>query len=285
MTNPLARVVAGVAAVLTLASCARETDRPATDPLPAATPPTVTSRPTPTPDPVVMPDVTGLLAEVAALKIVRLDPGDRRGLGTTWERPVLVGCETRPGTIVRQHPPAGTLLRAQVEIRVREAAMDLTAFRGPCEPTDGDLGPVTGAEAALAREFYRFAADPSLGGPFAYVDIWVGIEGGPTAVRLGAAERASLNAWIIHTGYAERSGPFSPLDVVASSGGYFEVHEGIPGCAGTTDDVPDELVGLRAITLTPPRDTVGACMEWWGVTLFLDENHLIRGVALRLGSP
>jgi hypothetical protein len=45
------------------------------------------------------------------------------------------------------------------------------------------------------------------------------------------------------------------------------------------------LAGMRAISMTVPADTVGACMEWWGVTLFLDGNDNIRGVALRHGAP
>lgn len=164
--------------------------------------------------------------------------------------------------------------------------MDLDTFRGPCGAPDGDLGPVTGPDAEIARNFYRFAADPSLGAAFADGDLWVGIEGGgPAAVQLDAAERSSLDAWRLVALYAERSGPFSALDVVASTGGYFELHNGIPGCVATTDDVPDDLEGLRAITLTAPEDNVRACLEWWGVTLFLDDAGQIHGVALRFGSP
>ncbi len=42
---------------------------------------------------------------------------------------------------------------------------------------------------------------------------------------------------------------------------------------------------MRAFSLTAPTDTVGACTQWWSVTLFLDINNRIRAAALRLGSP
>lgn len=170
--------------------------------------------------------------------------------------------------------------------RFRDAA--LLRFRGPCEPSDGELGPVRGADARVAREFYRFAADPSLGGPFGTGGIRVGIESGPTKVYVPESQRNALTAWQVDTSYAERSGPFSPLDILASSGGYYEVHRGVlPACGfdAAGADAPPELEGLRAVTLTVPRDVVSACMDWWGVTLFLDSEGYVRGVALRLGSP
>jgi hypothetical protein len=74
--------------------------------------------------------------------------------------------------------------------------------------------------------------------------------------------------------------------VVASSGGYYELHDGVVAtCPSGNHQPPPELVGMRAISLTAPSDTVSACMEWWGVTLFLDTDAKIRGAALRLGSP
>lgn len=171
-------------------------------------------------------------------------------------------------------------------VAIRTAAIDLDEFRGPCAPPDGDLGPVTGADAVVARQFYRFAADPSLGAPFAPEDTWVGIEAGPTSVRLGAEERGHLPAWELDAAYAESLGPFSAPDLLARTGGYFELHRGVVGTCPTGDDrAPAELAGLRAITLTAPADTVAACMEWWGVTLFLDAADRIRGVALRQGAP
>ena len=45
------------------------------------------------------------------------------------------------------------------------------------------------------------------------------------------------------------------------------------------------MKAFRSISLTSPRETTDACMDWWSVTLYLDEDDLIRGVALRLGSP
>ena len=88
------------------------------------------------------------------------------------------------------------------------------------------------------------------------------------------------------TEYAERSGPFSALDVLAGSGGWYELREGVSGtCPESAGEAPPGLQGLRALTLSSPADVTSACLEWWGVTLFLDAQDRIRGVAMRLGSP
>ena len=95
-----------------------------------------------------------------------------------------------------------------------------------------------------------------------------------------------LTAWEVGTGYAERIGPFSALDLVAASGGYYNLHAGVAGtCPRGEGKAPPELAGLRTISLTAPTATTSSCMDWWGVTLFLSADHQIRGVALRLGSP
>ncbi|MDP3894163.1 hypothetical protein, partial [Nocardioides sp.] len=112
-------------------------------------------------------------------------------------------------------------------MRIRTAALDLDVFRGPCDPADGGRGPVVGADAELARQFYRFAADPSLGAPFVSGEVWAGIEDGPTARALGEAERRDLAAWQFDTMYAEAVGPFSSLDTLARSGGYYAMRRGV----------------------------------------------------------
>lgn len=244
----------------------------------APTTPAATSEPTSEPPSAaaVMPDLVGLLAPEAGARI-----GDL-GLGSEWDS-VVVRCGTQPGTVVQQLPAAGAAITDKTEVRVRTASLDLNEFRGPCDVAG--LGPVTGADAALARQFYRFAADPSLGAPFVDGDVWIGIEDGLAATAVSADERADLAAWQLDAEYAERGGPFSALDVLASSGGYYEVHRGVVGtCPGGNDATPTELAGLRAISLTVPEDSIDSCMDWWDVTLFLDGDE-IRGVAMRLGSP
>lgn len=228
----------------------------------------------------LMPDLVGMPSAKAGERLGEL------GLGSTWGRPVVVRCQARPRTVVRQRPAAGTTLTPDTTVHVRTAAMDLDRFRGPCEPLDKLVGPVAEADLELAREFYRFAADPSLGSAFADGGVWVGIEDGLKSTRLVGSELGELAAWELDTGYAERSGPFSALDTLALSGGYYEVRDGVAGtCPAGNDKAPPELDGLRAISLTAPDDVTSACLEWWGVTLFLDPQNLIRGVALRLGSP
>lgn len=223
-----------------------------------------------------MPDLVGLDSAEAGRRRGEL------GLGSTWDT-VVVRCEARPGTVVRQAPVAGAAITDATTVRVRTARLDLDEFRGPCDLPE--LGPVTGPDAALARQFYRFAADPSLGAPFVDGPVWTGIEGGLAATTVIGARRADLATWQLDAEYAERSGPFSALDVVAGSGGYYEVRRGVVGtCPGGPATAPAELAGLRAITLTVPEGSIDSCMSWWGVTLFLD-GDAIRGVGLRLGSP
>ncbi|WP_041546767.1 PASTA domain-containing protein [Nocardioides sp. XL1] len=249
-----------------------------------ATPePTQASTPASPPDPSgqayapgTMPDLVGLGSAEAGRLLGALE------LGSEWST-VAVRCEARPGTVVRQAPAAGSVLTDHTVVRLRTATLDLEAFRGPCEAEE--LGPVTGADAVLARKLYRFAADPSVGAPFVAGEVWTGIEDGLASTTVGAAERTDLAAWQLDAEYAERGGPFSALDVLASSGGYYELHRGIVGtCPGGNAKAPAGLAGLRAISLTVPEDAIDSCLQWWGVTVFLDHDQ-IRGVALRLGSP
>jgi len=268
------RWIALAALTLAVSACGSGGEQDlAHEPDPPTTPAATSATPSAAP---VMPDLVGLLAPEAGGRI-----GDL-GLGSEWDT-VAVRCEAQPGSVVHQVPVAGTAITDETVVRLRTARLDLDAFRGPCEVAE--LGPVTGADAALAARFYRFAADPSLGAPFVDGDVWTGIEDGLTATTVSAARRADLAAWRLQGEYAERSGPFSALDVLASSGGYYEVHRGVVGtCPAGDDATPPELAGLRAVSLTVPEDSIDSCLSWWGVTLFLDGDQ-IRGVALRLGSP
>lgn len=258
-------------AVLLLAACSTTT--PAPDPAPAAT----------TPPPVLMPDLTGLPDQEVARALGRLE---RQGVDVSGNRgaPVAVRCGVRPGVVVRQRPLPGTPVEGRVEGFLRLSMLDLRTFRGPCP--GADLGPVSGADADLARGFYRFATDPTRNAPFVDGEVWAGIESGPAGAWLDATERTSLSGWRVGTGYAERSGPLSALDLVASSGGRYELHPGVVATCGTDrDGRPATMAGLRAITIAPDPATTGSCMDTWGVTLFLDGADRIAGVALRVGSP
>ncbi len=223
-----------------------------------------------------MPDLVGLGAAEAGRRIGEL------GLGGDW-RTVVVRCGVRPGTVAQQSPAPGTALADETQVRVGVARLDLDEFRGPCEAAD--LEPGAPADHAIARRLYRFAADPSLGAPFVDGSVWTGIEDGVIAVRVRPGDRADLAAWRMEGEYAERGGPFSALDLLAASGGYYELHRGVAGtCPAGDGQAPREMAGLRAISLTAPGDTVGSCLDWWGVTLFLEHDE-IAGVALRIGSP
>lgn len=266
-------LVTALTTVTVTGACGRASDEVGESASPT---PTTTAPSAPIADAVRMPDLVGLDSAEAGRRLGELD------LGSTWDT-VAVRCEARPGTVVRQWPVAGTVIADETTVRLRTARLDLDEFRGPCDLPD--LGPVTGPDAALARQFYRFAADPSLGAPFVDGPVWTGIEDGLAATTVSGARRADLAAWQLDAEYAERGGPFSALDVVAASGGYYEVRRGVVGtCPGGPATAPAELAGLRAITLTVPEDSIDSCMSWWGVTLFVDHDR-IRGVALRIGSP
>ena len=230
----------------------------------------------------LMPDLVGLTSTEALQLFGELDGS--ADLGLNWGRPVTVRCGVRPDTVATQQPVPGTPLTRRTVLEIRTAALDLEEFRGPCEPADGDLGPVGGSDAELARRFYRFATDPSLDASVFGEEVSIGIEDHTHSV-LGDDDLVRLGAWSIDASYAERTGPFSALDIVAGSGGYYELHRGIePTCGFGVGDAPPELTGLRAISLTASWETTSACMDWWGVTLFL-EGDTVRGVSLRLGSP
>lgn len=237
-------------------------------------------------DVVRMPNLVGLPSAEAGRRIGELEASHKLGISSSWRSEVITQCGVRPSSVTRQRPAPGSALRRRTVVHVRAAALNLDRFRGPCEPVDGDLGPVAGRDARLARQFYRFAADPALGAPFVDDEVWVGIEDGMVATSLDVGERPHLDAWELETGYAEAIGPFSALDVVAASGGYYEVHRGVARtCPSGDDDAPPGFAELRPISLTAPADTTSSCSQWWAVTLFLTHENKIRGVALGLGSP
>lgn len=236
--------------------------------------------------PVPMPDLVGMPSAEAGRRIGRIEAAHRLGLSSDWRSTPVRDCDTRPDTVVHQRPEPGTPLTRRTVVHVRTATLDLDRFRGPCRPRPGIVGPSSGADVALAGRFYRFAADPHRGAPFVDGGVWVGIEDGLAAISVQPEQRADLSAWELHTGYAEAMGPFSPLDVLAGSGGHYDVRPGVaPGCPRGNAETPAGFDGYRAISLTAPPDVTSACMQWWGVTLFVNHEDEIAGVALRLGSP
>jgi len=233
----------------------------------------------------VMPNLIGMREAEVSRRLGALESETHLGLGSEWRTTPITGCQVRPGTVIVQKPAPGDPIDRTTAIRIRTAVLALHRFRGPCEPADGDLGPLRGPDAVLARTFYRFAADQSRPAPFANGSVWNGIEAGPHALMVHEDELLDSSAWLLQGGYAEAVGPFSSLDILAASGGYYELHRGIvPACPRGNDEAPPAMEDLRAISLTAPSDSVTSCSQWWGVTLFL-KRDLIRGVALRLGSP
>lgn len=270
--------------VLLVSACGDETQSTKA----AAPSPTAAPTSEPMPEPVLMPDLVGLFERQVDRRIGEIYVEGEREISQDRRGEVVLDCSVVPDMVIRQAPAPGTpLVRKRIQVKLWAAYLDLERFRGPCDPEDGELGPVRGADARLAREFYRFAADPTLGAPFVDGDVWFGIEGGPVHTWVSAADRTDPEAWEVDSSYAERIGPFSALDVLAMTGGRYEVHRGVvPTCNFPSEpEVPTELSGLRAISLTSAEDSIGSCSQWFGVTLFVDGPDRIAGVALRLGSP
>lgn len=283
------RILAAVVLASLVSGCASElrpTSEVVREPSSAATSATMGSSESASgPAGLTMPDLRGLLLVDALEELEGVRTRTDNFLRLQLGRAVPVGCEQRPRTVARQVPPPGTPIGSGTSVRIRTAQLDLESSRGPCDPADRDLGTVDGADADLAWQFYRFAADPTLGAPFGE-RVWVGIEDSSTGAWLSGPELMELDAWQIGTAYAEAVGPFSALDHLASSGGYFQINSGItPTCPDGNRDAPAGLSGMRALSLTSPAESFASCMDWWGVTLSLDGADRIHGVTLRKGSP
>ncbi len=79
------------------------------------------------------------------------------------------------------------------------------------------------------------------------------------------------------------SGTFSPLSVLATSG-FVRVTAGpIPHCAGPPLEWPSELDGLRQINVEPIG--VDSCIQWFGVSLLLNDQGEVEAIVLDLFGP
>jgi hypothetical protein len=99
-----------------------------------------------------------------------------------------------------------------------------------------------------------------------------------------AAELAEPAPWRSEEmAFAEAIGEFSALDVLARSHAVRFTEGPIPWCAGPARRWPGRIAGLRQVTIEPVG--IDSCIEWFGVSLFIDDNDRIAGVALDLFGP
>lgn len=101
-----------------------------------------------------------------------------------------------------------------------------------------------------------------------------------------AAELADPEAWVANTHDFEGfSGDFSALDSLASAPALRVTAGPIDHCAGPPRQWPADLgLGdLRQVNLEPIG--IDSCLQWFGVSVFLDDDDQIRAVILDLFGP
>lgn len=174
---------------------------------------------------------------------------------------------------------------------------------------------VTAADLALARRFAAFARDPRPRTARA-----VGFARGRTRIGLGSRlyervhphVRYSANAWEVDlASWRAYVGPFDLLRPLrdhqrqliaprstraARVGGHrlppyprnrdLEVRVGAyPHCAGPPTPAPRAVAGLRRVAVVPAPGSVGSCLEWFALDLYVDPAGRVSAVTLDLSEP
>ncbi|MDH3301741.1 MAG: hypothetical protein OES24_14675 [Acidimicrobiia bacterium] len=143
---------------------------------------------------------------------------------------------------------------------------------------------------AAERDLGFLMADFASGGEGVYAelpladDILVAL-GSEVVARRQPTELFRRSAWVVNsTDFAGRVGPFNVLDLVPSPS---EVVIGPHArCAGPEAiPSPPELVSYTRIGILPLEGSIGSCLDWSAVDLFVDDTGRIHGVALHLEAP
>lgn len=146
---------------------------------------------------------------------------------------------------------------------------------------DGEIP--TGDEQAAAEAFVRFAQGDGAAGDLplaAEVTLALGVVEQRT---VDAGELGARAAWRTDVDeFAGRVGPFSPLDVVDSDAVRYTAGP-VDHCAAPPLDWPAPWDDLRQITIEPVG--IDSCLDWYAVSLFLDDDGEIAVVALDLWEP
>ncbi|MEW5992158.1 MAG: hypothetical protein AB1736_12535 [Chloroflexota bacterium] len=118
-------------------------------------------------------------------------------------------------------------------------------------------------------------------------EVWLGLADRLVALR-PAAELVNAGAWLVDpgaAGFRERAGPFSALDLLAAGHEIVVSTDAHANCFGEQVPPPGQLADLGRISITPVRDSVGLCMNWWSVDLYVTNAAEIAAVTLDLGDP
>jgi hypothetical protein len=162
----------------------------------------------------------------------------------------------------------------------RVLSVPITVDRADANPPPTPTDP----EQAAALGLWSFADRGSIDGvPVAdEVTLLLGA-GGEQQVR-SRAELADPDAWTFD---AEDAfgwvGPFNPIEVVGRAAGVHISSGPIGHCAGPPLEWPDTVDGLRQVNLEPVG--IDSCLDWFGVSLFLNDADEIAAVALDLWEP
>jgi hypothetical protein len=180
------------------------------------------------------------------------------------------------GVVLGQDPSGGALVLRGSTVRIT-VGMNST-LQVVC---------VSAADRTVAHAFEAFAADPSAGGPFAS-SVALGL-GNEYRKTIEAPDQADPGQWRLDlTGYAERSGMLSVLDLVTSNADSRTITTDVSPsfCPTTLVDRPspeltDDGRAIRIRIVEPP----GACLQLATVDLYVNESNEIVGVNVGLGAP
>ncbi len=158
--------------------------------------------------------------------------------------------------------------------------------------TDGVVGNLTDRSGStLAQRNLGFlVADFASGGEGVYDELPLADDivmalGPEVVARRQPTELFRRSAWVVNSSeFAGRVGPFNLLDLVPSP---LQIAVGPHArCAGPEAvPSPPELVAYTRIGILPLEGSIDSCLDWSAVDLFVDDEGVIRGLALHLEAP
>jgi hypothetical protein len=156
--------------------------------------------------------------------------------------------------------------------------------------TDSASAPSDVDARAIARALVDFADAPGVE-TFAAVgladEVWLGLADRLVVLR-PAPDLVNAEAWLVDpgaAGFRERTGPFSALDLLAAGDQTVVSSASHSNCFGEELPPPDRFADFGRISITPDRNTIALCMNWWSVDLYITNAAEIAGVTLDLGDP
>jgi hypothetical protein len=171
------------------------------------------------------------------------------------------------------------------------AVLDGLGGEGPADPFRYDFTVTEGGPAAeapppeaneVAASLTAFARGGDPTGLASQVLLGVGDE---IVADRSAGELGERSAWDVEPvggTFAERSGPFNALDLLASTS-WYRVSDGpVPSCPAGPRSWPS-LEGMSQVNIEPVG--IDSCIEWFAVSVFLDDAGDVAGVVVDIGSP